>query len=136
MTTAEVTEFKVAPEDQDEDGFANVWNIAMATCDGDEPVARELAGRLMGFLCKHSCDFVCCSSNGIEYLEERFEKDNKILYNWKPESETVDVIAQHAEVPFNAFVLFMANKKYKSTTAYSPRRVDRVEWFNDVWNVG
>ena len=136
MTTAEATEFKCLPEDQDEDGFVNIWNIAMTTCEGDQEAARELSGRVLGFLCKHSCDFVVCSANGLQYLDDWFEKDNKILYNWKPGSETVEVIAQHAEVPFKAFVLFLETKKYKPAGNYAPRRIDRVEWFTNVWNAG
>ncbi len=129
-------EWKVSSEDQDEDGFVSIWNICSATMESDQGLTRALASAVMGFLCKKECDFIVVSGSGIEYLDNWFEKDNKILFQWKPEHETVDVIAQHAEVPYKALVDFLKNKKFKSTANYSPRRADRLEWFQNKWNVG
>ena len=129
-------EINAKPEDLDEDGFANLWNIASTTCEGDQEKTRALASAFLGFLCKKECDFVVVSTSGADYLDAWFEKDNKILYAWKPDSEMVDVMAQHAEVPYIAFKSFMLNQKFKSTANYSPRRIDRVEWFENKWNVG
>lgn len=135
-TESEVIEFKISPTDQDESGFVSIWNIAAATRDGDLEETRALAAKLLNFLCKKECDFVVCSSTDLEYLEEKFETDNKVLFDWKPESEHVDMIAQHAEVPGSAFMAFMKTRKFSSTTKYNPRRSDRVQWFNDKWSVG
>ena len=129
-------ELTVSKEDQDEDGFVSIWNVAAATMSGDQTLTRALASAIMGFLCKKECDFVVVSASGAEYLDGWFEKDNKILFQWKPEHETVDVISQHAEVPFNALRDFLKNKKFKSTANYSPRRADRLEWFQNKWNIG
>ncbi len=133
---ADEIEFKISQEDQDEHSFVTLWNIASATCDGDIVETRALASKLLNFLCKRDCDFVVCSSSGLEYLDERFEKDNKILYDWKPESEHVDIIAQHAEVPGRAFMSFLKTHKFNPATNYNPRRADRVEWFTNRWSVG
>lgn len=129
-------EISASPDDMDEDGFISLWNIASTTCDGDQEKARALASAFLGFLCKKDCDFVVTSTSGAEYLDNWFEKDNKILYQWKPDSEMVDVISQHAEVPFVAFKGFMQNQKFKPTANYSPRRADRVEWFQNKWSIG
>ena len=135
-TETEVVEFRISPDDQDANGFVSIWNIASATREGDLEETRALASKLLNFLCKKECDFIVCSSTDIEYLEDKFETDNKILYDWKPESEHVDMIAQHAEVPATAFMAFMKTRKFSAVTKYNPRRSDRVEWFNEKWCVG
>lgn len=132
----ENVEIKVPAEDLDEDGFISVWNIASASCAGDLALTRSLAAQLMSFLCKKGCDFVVTSTTNAEYLDSQFEKDNKVLYAWKADSEMVDLISQHAEVPYKAFVNFLANQKFNATTNYNPRRADRVEWFQNMWSVG
>lgn len=132
----ESVEIQASPEDLDEDGFASIWNIAAASCERDLLKTRALAAQLLGFLCKKKCEFVVVSSTDAEYLDAWFERDNKLLYNWNPDSETVDVVTQHADVPYKALVLFLANQKFNSTAKHSPRRVDRVEWFTNQWNVG
>lgn len=134
--STEAIDWKVAPDALDEDGFVSLWSIASATCDGDVEQTRELAAKLLGFLCKRQCDFVVVSTTDAEYLDQWFERDNKLLYDWKPESETVDILAQHAEVPYEAFLLFLETRKFKPSGNYSPRRADRVQWFTEMWNVG
>ena len=132
----EEIDFKIKPEDQDADGFVSIWNIASATCDGNLEESRALAAKLLNFLCKKQCDFVVCSSSDAQYLDEKFETENKLLYDWKPESEYVDIISQHAEVPGVAFMSFLKTRRFNPNTKYNPRRVDRVEWFTDMWSVG
>jgi hypothetical protein len=128
-------EIKASPDNLDENGFASIWNIASESCDGDLEMTRALAAQMLCFLCKKDCDFVVVSTTDAEYLDAWFERDTKLLYDWKPESETVDALSQHAEVPFEPFVSFLANNKFNPKTKYSPRRVDRVEWFTNRWNV-
>ncbi|TWU48130.1 hypothetical protein [Rubripirellula reticaptiva] len=127
---------KVSPEDLDDDGFISIWNIASSSCEGDTAQSRALAAALLGFLCKKGCDFVVTSTANADYLDSQFEKDNKVLYAWKADSEMVDLVSQHAEVPFKAFSSFLVNQKFNATTNYSPRRIDRVEWFQNMWSVG
>ena len=139
MSSAELAskpEMKVADANLDESGFASLWNIASATCEEDLEATRALAAKLLCFLCQKGCDFVVVSSTDAEYLDAWFERDSKLLYDWKPESELVDVLSQHAEVPFEALVSFMANQKFNPSTNYSPKRADRVEWFTNQWSVG
>ena len=138
MAAAEVEEieFKISADDQDEHGFVSIWNIASATCDGQLEPTRALASKLLNFLCKRDCDFVICSSADADYLDKKFETDKKILYDWKPESEHVDIISQHAEVPGKAFMSFLKTHKFNPNTKYNPRRADRVEWFTNRWSVG
>ena len=71
-----------------------------------------------------------------KYLDEWFERDNSLLYDWKPESEKVDVVAQHVQIPFDLFRNFLRDHKFQADKNYSPRRADRVEWFTNDWNVG
>ncbi len=132
----ENVEIKVPPEELDDDGFISVWNIASASCNGDLTTTRALAAQLLAFLCKKECDFVVTSTTNAEYLDSQFEKDNKVLYAWKADSEMVDLVSQHAEVPYKAFVNFLGNQKFNATTNYNPRRIDRVEWFQNKWSVG
>ena len=138
MTSLEdLEEIKIqAPEKLDEDGFTSIWNISAASCDDDPEMTRALSAQLLGFLCKKKCEFVVISSTDAEYLDAWFEKDNKLLYDWNLDSEKVDVLAQHAQVPCEAMTLFLENQKFNPKTKHSPKRADRVEWFTEQWNVG
>ncbi len=129
-------DFKISPDDQDEDSFVSIWNIASSTCNGDQEKTRALAAKLLNFLCKRDCDFVVITPADAEFLDNKFEAENKLLYDWKPESEYVDILSQHAEVPAKAFMSFLTTHKFSPVTKYNPRRADRVEWFNERWCVG
>ncbi len=129
-------DFKVDPSSLDEHGFASIWNIVSETVGKDLENTRDVAGRLMGFLCKHDCDFVVTSSANAEYLDQKFEQEKKLLHDWKKDSEMVDILAQHAEVHFEAMKMFLANRRYKPDANYSPTRANRKEWFEQKWNVG
>ena len=129
-------EITASPEQVDENGFASLWSIAATACNGDKALTRALAAQFLGFLCKKKCDFVMVSTTDAEYLDEWFERDNKLLYDWKFESETVDVLTQHAEVPCAPFLSYLQNQKFNPKTKYSPKRADRVEWFTEMWCVG
>ncbi|TWU41779.1 hypothetical protein [Novipirellula artificiosorum] len=131
-----LSDIKALPEDVDEDGFVSIWNVASTTCAKDTAQARELAAKMLCFLCKKKCDFVVTSTNNAQYLDEWFERDTKILYDWKPESELVDVVSQHAEVPYEAFLSFLSNQKFSPDSKYTATRAARVEWFQQMWCVG
>ncbi|WP_372722531.1 hypothetical protein [Novipirellula sp.] len=132
-----LSDIKAAPADIDEDGFVSIWNIAANACNKNTVQARELASKLLCFLCKKQCDFVVTSGSNAEYLDQWFERDNKLLYDWKPESETVDVVSQHAEVPHDALVSFLENNKFDPATGkYTATRAVRVQWFQEMWCVG
>jgi hypothetical protein len=136
LAELEQIEIKAEPSDSDEDGFISLWNVASTSCDGELDKTRALASQFLGFLCKKKCDFVVVSTTDAVYLDEWFERDNKLLYDWKPGSEMVDVLAQHAEVPREPFLSFLVHQKFNGKTNYSPRRADRVEWFTNMWSVG
>ncbi len=127
---------RVDPETVDEDGFVTIWNVAAATMDDRTELARVLASKLLGFLCKHKCDFVFASSTDVKYLDEWFERDQSLLYDWSPQSEKVDVVAQHANVPAKALLRFLKDKKFNPTANHNPRRADRVDWFTNLWCIG
>ena len=129
-------ELKVDPSDFDEDQFVSIWNLASSTMEGDSVQARVLASRILGFLCKHRCGLLTVSPTDAKYLDEWFERDNTLLYDWKPESDKVDVLTQHAHVPFDLLCNFLRDKKFDPEKNYSPRRADRVEWFTSDWTVG
>ncbi len=114
-------EIKATETDADEDGFISIWNIASASCDGDLEKTRALAAQLLGFLCKKDCDFVVVSTTDAEYLDAWFERDNKLLYDWKPESETVDVLSQHAEVPREAFACLFGEPEVQPEDEVQPQ---------------
>lgn len=120
----------------DGERFASIWNIAQSTVGGDTARARALASKFLGFLCKHQSPLVVASTTDLNYLDEWFERENALLYNWKADSDKVDVVSQHAQVPFDFFRMFLSEKKFKPEANYNPRRVDRVNWFQNVWNVG
>jgi hypothetical protein len=128
-------EFTAEPHDVDEDQFVSIWNVAASTMDGDVAQARALASRFLGFLCKHRCPLLAVSPSDAKYLDEWFERNNSLLYDWKPESEKVDVVTQHVHVPFDLFRNFLRDHKFQGDKNYSPRRADRVEWFANEWNV-
>lgn len=126
----------IAPDDLDSDGFVSIWNVASASRNGDPQAVRELASRLLLFLCKKQCDFVVTSSANAEYLDNWFEREKAVLYNWKPDSEFVDVVAQHAEVPGNALLAFLKNEKFDPAVNHNATRAVRVKWFQETWSVG
>ena len=124
------------PADADENQFVSIWNVAASTTGGDATQTRCLASKFLGFLCKHRCGFLSVSPTDAKYLDDWFERDNSLLYDWKPESDKVDVLAQHVHVPFDLFRNFLQECKFQGDKNYSPRRADRVEWFTNDWNVG
>ncbi|QDS93278.1 hypothetical protein FF011L_20400 [Roseimaritima multifibrata] len=126
----------ITSDDVEEDGFMTIWNIASASCDSDTARTRQLASKLLLFLCKKKCDFIVTSTANAEYLDNWFERDTAVLYNWKPDSEFVDVVAQHAEVPAKAFLAFLKNEKFDSGVNHNATRAARVEWFQNMWSVG
>jgi len=134
--TEEKIVLKFNPEDCDEHGYTSVWNVASATFDGDLEKTRDMAGRILGFLCKKDYEHVVISSTDAQYLDEWFERDKAIIYNWKADSETTDAITQHAHVPAASMLSFLEREKFKPTANYSPRRADRVAWFQEKWGVG
>ena len=125
-TDAKTLEITAEPNDLDEDQFVSIWNVAASSMGGDTIQTRMLASKLLGFLCKHRCGFVVTSPSDAKYLDEFFERDNSLLYKWTPESESVDVLAQHALVPFDLLLAFLRNKKFTIEKAYSPCRL--IEW--------
>ncbi len=135
----EPIELAVDEDDLDEHGFASVWRIAATTMGGESNMAgtREMAGRLLGFLCKKEYEYVVASSTDLEYLDGWFERDKAILYNWKgDDSGTTDAITQAAYVPAKAMISYLQRERFKPTANYSPRRADRIEWFQEKWGIG
>ncbi|MEM9367486.1 MAG: hypothetical protein AAGD07_15955, partial [Planctomycetota bacterium] len=58
---AEEIVLSVSKDDLDEHGFTSVWNVASSTCDGDLERTRDMAGRILGFLCKKDYEHVLVS---------------------------------------------------------------------------
>lgn len=127
---------RIDPETVDEAGYVSIWNVASATVAGDTVLARALASRLLGFLCKHQCDFVVTSSTDARYLDEWYERDQGLLNDWAPTSEKVDVLSQHAQVPGQALLRLLRSKGFDPTKVYSPKRADRAKWFSEGWSIG
>lgn len=138
MSETNLAEVQVVidPSDVDSEGFVTIWNVAAKSADGDTNLTRQVASKLMGFLCKHRCPFVVASPSDMKYLDEWYERDNSILFDWKPENDRIDVMAQHAHVPAVSLPGFLETKKFKITTNYSPKRDLRIEWFTNDWCVG
>lgn len=128
-------EFSVNQNDVDADQFVSIWNVASATMGGDAAQARMLASKFLGFLCKHKCGFLVATPTDARYLDDWYERDNSLLNDWTAESDKVDVVAQHVQIPYDLFINFLADKKFSADKNYSPRRADRVKWFTEDWNV-
>lgn len=129
-------EITVETNDVDEDQFVSIWNVAAATMGRDPALTRLLASKFLGFLCKFRCGFVVTSPTDARYLDEWFERDNALLYDWSPESDTIDVLAQYAQVPFEVFASFLREKKFTAETTIKPHRAARLAWFTNDWNIG
>lgn len=69
-------------------------------------------------------------------MDDWFERDNSLLCDWKPDSDKIDVLAQHVYAPFDLLRKFLHENKFQGDKNYSPRPADRVEWFTNDWNVG
>ena len=135
--TEKPAEIVIRAEDKnlDQDRFVSIWNIARATM-GDSEQTRMLASKLIGFLCKHRSDFVVVSPSDAKYLDEKYERDNSLLNNWKPDSESVDLLTQHAHVQYDAFLRLIKTKKFSIEKNYSPTRANRLDWFTNDWIIG
>lgn len=129
-------ELVATPDVLDDDNYATLWNIASSTVGGDYDRTRFLANTLLLFLCKNRFPYVVASNTDMQYLDEWLERDNKLLYDWTPQSEMVDVVAQHACVPFDTLRQFLNNHRFKIDAKYTAKRSLRVEWFKTDWNVG
>lgn len=132
----EELEIKIDTNDLDDEQFISIWNVAAATMNGDAPQARLLASKFLGFLCKERFAYVIVSPSDAKYLDEWYERDNSLLNDWKPESDKVDVVAQHALVPHQVFMRLLTDRKFSIDKKYSPTRATRVDWFTNDWNVG
>ncbi len=138
-TSAEIiapVEVTIKSEDLDSDGFISIWNVAASSCGGDLKATRQLAANLLCFLCKKRCDFVVTSSTNLEYLTSKYERDAKLFGDWKPESENVDIVAQHADVPGEILLKYLRKNKFNPASKYAANRNSRVEWFQNDWCVG
>ena len=135
MNAAAEFEAKVHPDNLEE-GYASIWDIAFATTGKDEDEARRLAGLFLGFLCKMKFEYMVMTADQAKYLDRQLEKDEDLMGNWKPESEWVDVVAQNASVPFDVFANFLKAKKFDPAGRYNPRKATRINWFQNLWNVG
>ena len=131
-----VPSIRVHSDDLDENGFAKLWNIASASSEGNLEATRRLAASLLCFICHKNCDFVVISTTDAEYLDAWLERDSKLIYNWKEDSESVDVMTQHAEVPFKALEQFLSNNGFSTEATYKPTRAKRLDWFNNRWSLG
>ena len=137
MTTEQAgCTIKIDENDLDEDRFISIWNVALATMDGDAVQARVLASKWIGFLCKHRFEHVVVSPTDAKYLDDWYERDNSLLNDWKAESDKVEVLTQHACVQYESFLGFLASKKFNVEKNYSPTRANRLDWFSNDWNVG
>ncbi len=127
---------EILPENIGEDGFVTIWNLASDSTGGDVARTRALAAKILLFLCKKDYDYVVTSSTNMEYLDERQERESRLLNDWKPESESVDIIAQHAEVPAQGILKFLEHEKFSSVVNYTATRAQRLKWFKEKWCVG
>jgi hypothetical protein len=123
----------------DADGFIKLWDLAACKGDGEkrsDDETRELAGKLLGFLCKLRYENVLVTQHAANYLQDRFERNEGVLFNWSPDTDNIDLIAQHIEVPAQEVVKLLAKKRFDPQENYNPRRSSRLEWFNNDWKVG
>jgi hypothetical protein len=126
----------VNPDDLDKDGFVSLWNIASTSSGQDVSQARSLASQLLSFLCITRCPFVTVSPTDVEYLDDWFEREEKLMCDWSPENDKVDVITQHACVPADALLRYLQSNEFDPSASYNPRRSTKIAWYNDDWNVG
>lgn len=121
----------------DEDGYITLWTLAQGSLGytRSNQTVRELASRLLNFLCKHRYPYVLVAGHDADYLDEMAERDEAAFFNWSPESDKVDLIAQYIKVPAEAVTRFLTANGFNAAEAYSARRSTRQEWFRDDWNV-
>ncbi len=138
MELEELATVKIVADQEklDDDKFISLWNVAASTMGGDYNQTRMLASKLLGFLCKKRCPFIVISPSDASYLDTFFERDNSLLHDWSAESEKVDILAQHANVPFEILKNFLQANKFNPTVNHNPRRADREAWFSNDWAVG
>lgn len=129
----------VDAEKLDADGFIRLWDLAACRPTGErrsDAETRELAARLLGFLCKLRYENVLVTQHAANYLQDRFERNDSVLYDWSTSNDNVDLICQHIEVPAQEVIKLLAKKRFDPQENYNPRRSSRLEWFNNDWKVG
>lgn len=138
MDTEKLTEdlvFNTAQ--QDEDGYITLWRLAEDSLGyvRSNQTVRELVSRLLNFLCKHRYPYVLLPGHDADYLDEMAERDEAAFFNWSPENDKVDLIAQCMKVPAEPLTRFLQEKSFRAADSYSVRRATRQEWFTSDWNV-
>jgi hypothetical protein len=138
MDTEKLTEdlaFNTAQKD--EDGYITLWRLAEDSLGyvRSNQTVRELASRLLNFLCKQRFSYVLLPKHDADYLDEMAERDEAAFFNWSPENAKVDLIAQCIKVPAEPLLRFLKENRFSAAESYSTRRTTRQEWFTNEWNV-
>jgi hypothetical protein len=122
---------------KDEDGYITLWRLAEDSLGyvRSAQTIRELASRLLNFLCKHRYPYVLVVGHDADFLDEQAERDEAAFFNWSGDSDKVDLIAQYIKVPAEPLARFLKEKGFNAAESYSARRATRQEWFKDDWKV-
>jgi hypothetical protein len=122
---------------QDEDGYLTLWRLTEDSLGyvRSSQTIRELASRLLNFLCRHRYPYVLLAGHDADYLDEMAERDEAAFFNWSPDNDKVDLIAQCIKVPGEPLARFLKEKGFSAAESYSARRSTRQEWFANDWNV-
>jgi hypothetical protein len=122
---------------QDEDGYITLWRLAEDSLGyvRSSQTIRDLASRLLNFLCRHRYPYVLLAGHDADYLDEMSERDEAAFFNWSPDNDKVDLICQCIKVPGEPLLKFLKEKGFSAAEGYAARRATRQEWFTNDWNV-
>ena len=122
---------------KDEDGYITLWRLAEDSLGyvRSSQTVRDLASRLLNFLCKNRYPYVLLVGHDADFLDEQAERDEAAFFNWSGDSDKVDMIAQYIKVPADSVTRFLKEKGFSAAENYSARRATRQTWFKENWNV-
>ncbi len=122
---------------KDDDGYITLWTLAQESLGytRSSQTVRDLASRLLNFLCRNRYRYVLLAGHDADFLDEQAERDESAFFNWSPDSDKVDLIAQYIKVPAAPVARFLKENGFNAAESYSARRATRQEWFKDDWNV-
>ncbi len=138
METEKLTEtLEFNTHQQDEDGYITLWRLAQDSLGyvRSHQTIRELASRLLNFLCKEQYPYVLLAGHDADYLDEMAERDEAAFFNWSSDSDKVDMLAQYIKVPADPVVRFLKDNGFNPAESYTARRATRQDWFREGWNV-
>ncbi|MFC1812863.1 hypothetical protein ACFL03_09230 [Thermodesulfobacteriota bacterium] len=89
---------------------------------------RQICSKTLNFICKNEYSLVWVQKNDLNEIQERFERNENILFRWSTSSSYVDFIAQKLLVNSQDLANFVHTGYFDKKRTYKPNRETREKW--------